>query len=148
MGSHGGTTPRQISKIRNNPWLLDYQSPSSEYLQPSQNAFHVLGVYGFSNLINVLLARDQDIDPDRQDDYGRTPLSYAAESGHTELVKALSSDGRVDLDRQDNEGRTALSYAAQNGHTEVVKALLSDCRVDPNRQDAFGRTPLSQAAEK
>ena len=113
---------------------------------PSQNAFHIVGVYGLNDLLKVLLSRYQDIDPARQDKFGRTPLSYAAEYGRTEVVKTLLCDERIDPDRQDNRGRTPLSYAAANGHTEIVKTLLCDDRVDPDRQDEEGRTPLSYAA--
>ena len=38
------------------------------------------------------------VDPDRQDNYGRTPLHFAAFNGHTEVVKALLCDGRVNPD--------------------------------------------------
>jgi ankyrin repeat protein len=76
----------------------------------SQNAFHIAGAYGLNNLVKVLLMRAKDIDPDRQDKEGRTPLSWATARGHTEVVKALLSDGRVDPEQQDNYGQTPLSW--------------------------------------
>jgi FOG: Ankyrin repeat len=129
-----------FSEVRKKSWL------SSEDLKPTQNAFHMVGVYGLDNLVKALFARAQDIDPDLQDKEGRTPLSWAAEYGHTEVVKTLLSDGRVDPDRQDNNGQTPLSWAARKGHTEVVKCLLGDGRVDPDRQDNHGTTPLDCAS--
>jgi len=49
----------------------------------------MVGVYELNNLVKALFACDQDIDPDLQ---GRTPLSWAAEIGHTEVVQALLYD--------------------------------------------------------
>ena len=130
-----------FSEIRKYPWL------SSPDLRPSQNAFHIVGVYGLNDFVELLLVHAKDIDPDRQDKAGRTPLSWAAEYGQTEVVRTLLCDGRVDPERQDNEGQTPLSWAAKNGQTEVCNALLCDGHVDPDRQDKAGRTPLSWAAE-
>jgi ankyrin repeat protein len=64
------------------------------------------------------------VNPDSEDDKGRTPLSYAAEYGYLEIVKMLLShpDG-VDLEAKDLEGRTSLSYALEHGHHEVVELL-------------------------
>jgi len=86
---------------------------------------------------------------------GRTPLSWTAKYGQTEVVKALSSDGRVDPDRRDNYGRTPLSWAAgkmplswpaRSGQTEAVKALLSGGRVDPDRRCSWPWTLLVNGA--
>jgi ankyrin repeat protein len=41
-------------------------------------------------VVKLLLATDR-VDPDSKDSYGRTPLSYAAASGHGAVVKLLES---------------------------------------------------------
>ena len=58
-----------------------------------------------------------------EDEYGQTPLSWAAQNGHTEVVKLLL-DVKANIKAEDKSGQTPLSLAAQNGHTEVVKLLL------------------------
>jgi len=135
-----------FSKIRERSWLLEDSSLSLEYLSPSQNAFHMVGVYRLNNLVTVLLANAEDIDPDQRDNRGKTPLIWASEYGHTNVVETFLSDSRVDPNRQDNEGREPLHWAAGNGNTDVVKTLLSNGRMDPDRKDREGRTPLNWAA--
>ncbi|MDP7240452.1 MAG: HisA/HisF-related TIM barrel protein [Dehalococcoidia bacterium] len=55
-----------------------------------------------------------------------TPLHWASEGGHLEVVKALLEAG-ADTDLADGDGATPLHYAShpsEGGHVEVVKALL------------------------
>ncbi|KAK6518749.1 hypothetical protein TWF506_005888 [Arthrobotrys conoides] len=83
----------------------------------------------------------------------RTPLSYAAEYGHIDVVKLLLETEGVDPDYLAyDKDQTPLSYAAQNGHGAVVELLLATGRVDPDsratRSNLTGRTPLSIASEQ
>ena len=61
---------------------------------------------------------------DKADDYGSTPLIYAAERGLIEVLKALLTAG-ADIDKADDYGCTPLIYAAKKCHIEVLKALLA-----------------------
>ncbi|RYP60125.1 hypothetical protein DL771_010613 [Monosporascus sp. 5C6A] len=55
---------------------------------------------------------------------GQTPLSWAAENGHMEIVQLLLDKG-AELDSKDETyGRTPFSWAAANGHMEIVQLLL------------------------
>ena len=76
---------------------------------------------------------------------GRTPLSYAAEEGHTEIVNLLK--GIKGSDYVDRDGRTPLSYAAEEGHTKIVN-LLIDEGANIRDDDEDGRTSLLYAVEK
>ena len=58
-------------------------------MRPSQNAFHLAAAYGLNDLVKLPLMQAQDIDPDRQDKEGRTPLGWAAGNGQTEVIKTL-----------------------------------------------------------
>ncbi|KAL3455454.1 ankyrin repeat-containing domain protein [Aspergillus heterothallicus] len=54
---------------------------------------------------------------------GRTPLSYAAARGRTEVIQALIRQGaRVNI--IDKDSRTPLSHAAANRHAEAIQELL------------------------
>ena len=58
-----------------------------------------------------------------QDEFGRTPLSYAAEQDHYNVTEYLVNKGAkqnvVDLD-----GRTPLFYPVIYGHFEIIKFLV------------------------
>lgn len=62
---------------------------------------------------------------DTRDSFGRTPLSYAARSGHISIVQRLVKIGaRVDSD--DDVGGTPLSYAICNGQKTLISLLLGE----------------------
>ena len=70
---------------------------------------------------------------------GRTPLSWAAENGHLEVVRLLLATGKAEVDSKDNNyGRTPLSWAAENGHLEVVRLLLATGKAEVDSKDKSG----------
>jgi ankyrin repeat protein len=107
---------------------------------------HWIGKFGLSTLLKVWITERYELD---QCDFGgRTPLSFAAESGQEATVKQLLDTGNVDVDSRDNDGRTPLSYAAWSGQEATVKQLLDTGKVDVDLRDNDGWTPLSLAAWK
>jgi len=54
---------------------------------------------------------------------GHTPLRYAAERGHTEVVKLLLRH-KADVYKRSTSGNTALSKARANHHDDIVRLLL------------------------
>ena len=93
-----------------------------------------------------LISVDFQIDLETKDEiYGRTPLSWAAEKGHDVVVQRLLEKD-ADLETKDKEyGQTPLSWAAKNGHEAAVKLLLEK-GADLETKDKHGQTPLSRAA--
>ncbi|PNP60690.1 hypothetical protein FNYG_14580 [Fusarium nygamai] len=114
------------------------------------NSLHVVSRYGLIQTLWVILQKADQLgnDIDCRDDYGRSPLSWAAEKGHEAIVKLLLATGKVDVNLKAYGGQTPLSWAAEKGHEAIVKLLLATGKVDVDLQAYGGQTPLSWAAEK
>jgi ankyrin repeat protein len=108
----------------------------------------IVSALGLAGVVKLLLETG-NVDVDCKDpEYGKTPLSWAAEEGHEAVVKLLLETEKVDVDSQDSKyGRTPLSWAAERGHEAVVKLLLDTGKVDIDCKSLQNRTPLSFAAE-
>ena len=91
-------------------------------------------------------------DPDARDKKGRTPLHYAAVTGHAAAIAALLEAG-ADLHARDEYGGTPLIWAAYSADNDdvamdvaMIVALLLDAGADPDARDEGGWTPLHFAA--
>ncbi|KAH7000722.1 ankyrin repeat-containing domain protein [Ilyonectria destructans] len=71
-------------------------------------------------IVKLLLEKGADVEA--KDEYGRTPLSWAAEDGHEDIVKLLFEKG-ADVEAKDKHGGTPLSRAAAKGDEAIVKLL-------------------------
>ncbi|KAK3292867.1 ankyrin repeat-containing domain protein [Chaetomium fimeti] len=106
----------------------------------------VATILGLDVIVEAMLAGGVDAEAkDKDEEYGMTPLSWAALSGHVTVAEMLVAHG-VHVDA--NGGfwnRTPLSYAAESGDKDIVNLLLSHgAEVDSN--DQRGPTPLLRAA--
>ena len=109
------------------------------------SALHCASFFGIAELVNTLI--DNKVSGINQRDCtGATPLLWAAENGHEEVVMLLSNQENIGPGKPDEQGRTPLWYAASGGHEGVVKTLLERKNVDPNFPDNEGRTPLLMSA--
>jgi ankyrin repeat protein len=105
---------------------------------------HWMARFGLRILLQQWISKRYDLN--QCDFSGRTPLSFAAESGQEGTVKQLLDTCRVNIDSSDNNGRTPLSWAAWNGQEGVVKRLLDTRKIDVDSRDDNGQTSLSGAA--
>ena len=74
------------------------------------------------------------------DEYGRSPLHYAALHGNLDEVKSLIANG-ADINMQDDGGMTPLQFAVQEKRQLVITFLLS-LNANPNLLDAHGNGSL------
>ncbi|KAH8128466.1 hypothetical protein LI328DRAFT_141020 [Trichoderma asperelloides] len=99
----------------------------------------------FDEIFFIAFLLSHKVDVNLRDSFGRTPLSYAAEKGHTDMIKALLAHKNIDVNLNDIYNRTPSSWAASRGHENVIKLLLdNNARID--LADTSRRTPLSWAA--
>ncbi|KAJ9372842.1 hypothetical protein DTO282E5_2569 [Paecilomyces variotii] len=118
--------------------LLDSGADANSKVCIREFALHVAAINEDAAIVELLLSRGAMLDI--LDDYGRTPLSHAAEYGRFESARVLLDKG-AHPDPIDSEGRTPLHYAAQSGETGVFKILLHK-GANPESTDGYGRTPL------
>lgn len=91
--------------------------------------------------VNMLL--EKGVNVNAQDDYGMTPLMWAAQRGKEAVVGRLLEVEGIDLSHQESIDRnTALAFAIIFKHAPIVKRLL-DAGADPDGQG--GPTPLLKA---
>jgi ankyrin repeat protein len=79
-----------------------------------------------------------------KDQFGYTPLHWAARRGHTELAQTLLDAG-ADAKAENDMGETPLHEAACEGHTEFAQTLLN-AGADAKAENDMGYTPLHEAA--
>eukprot|EP00438_Fugacium_kawagutii_P018955 Skav220471 [mRNA] locus=scaffold96:135473:136303:+ [translate_table: standard] len=95
--------------------------------------------------LETLLRRPTN--PDLKDEDGRTPMHYAAEYGHLNLVQLLL-EADSDKDASDNLRVTPLLFASYNGHIEVVRLLIAAGANTNQATTPDGTTPLYLASAK
>ncbi|KAJ7581693.1 hypothetical protein C8J56DRAFT_250116 [Mycena floridula] len=112
---------------------------------PTHKTVHILSWFDLDQTLEQLLLQDPT-HATSIDEKGYTPLSYAVQQGHSDIVQLLL-DKNADPDACNKYQRTPLSYAAEEGHSNIVQLLL-DKNADPHACDEYQRTPLSYAAEE
>ena len=87
---------------------------------------------------------DQDaVIVDATDDYGMTPLHWAARAGSMQCAEMLLSGGAL-VNPLNKARRTPLQLAAESDRADMIR-LLARHNADLNTQDRKGRTPLHRA---
>lgn len=84
---------------------------------------------------------------DIADGLGRTPLHWAAENGHWQVVQFLVDYMGADREWRDDQGQTALLVASAAGECEMVRFLVDDMRVSVSVKNNAGWGALHLAAQ-
>lgn len=101
------------------------------------------------DLSKVRQLLDTGANIETRDDWEGTPLIYAAEAGHAEIIKLLLERGANIESRYitKRNRQTPLSLAAEKGFKEAVGVLL-ERGANIETLDENGETPLMKAAYK
>ncbi|KAE9374873.1 hypothetical protein N431DRAFT_288115, partial [Stipitochalara longipes BDJ] len=119
--------------------------PGYSEREPGQlTGVHLAAYFELNEAISALFKNGHHIDS--KDNYGQTPLSWAAENGHEAVVSLLLELG-AEIESKDIYGQTPLLWATRNGHETVVR-LLFERGAEIEFKDQDGRTLLFWAARK
>lgn len=110
---------------------------------------HVLCINGLP-IITASLLEDSKVEfqgLNATDIYGRTPLIWAAENGHAEVVELLLEAGANIEAKDERFGQSPLICGARKGYTEVIEVLLKAGANTEAQDEVFRQSPLIWAAE-
>jgi len=94
---------------------------------------------GSADDVRTILAKGCDVDA--RDKHGKTALMWAAEKGHSEIVRMLAAGAGANVDAQDKNGWTALMWAAKNGDPDTIQNLVN-AGANMNLHNKHGETAL------
>lgn len=94
-----------------------------------------------NNIEAVHSLLDADVDVNKKDRYGSTPLILATVGSNIHMVRYLVK-AKADVNEQSQEGSSALMFAV--GNKDIVNYLLS-VKSSVNKQDRDGTTALMMA---
>ena len=109
-----------------------------------ENELHFAAADGSTKRTIAALSKGK-IDIDQGDPMGWTPLMFAAQEGHSLVVRILLGR-RANVSIADYGGVTALHLSAQHGHLAVTVDLAKAGAV-LDAKDSKGGTPLHMAAQ-
>ena len=79
---------------------------------------------------------------------GYTPLHYACEKGHSEIVKILTNHPQCNIEAEGISDDRPLHKACESGNVDIVRHLVTDKHCDVNAKGGWsGYTPLHYACE-
>ncbi|KAI0143433.1 ankyrin [Xylariaceae sp. FL1272] len=106
-------------------WLDGLEASSGWDAEEGVDGLHLGAHFGLSAATSAFLATGSDVDV--EDCLSTTPLMYAAQAGHAEIVHILLHSG-ADPSRICRRGRTALNRAVVINDMAVVKEIIASRR--------------------
>jgi ankyrin repeat protein len=105
--------------------------------------------FGFdSRITQRILGSKEDRDTGLESYFRNTntPLHYAADRGHKDIVELLIAKG-ADINAKNNDGQTPLHYAVEKGHNDIAELFIAD-GADINAKNNEGQTLVDIAVNQ
>ncbi|KAJ5153718.1 uncharacterized protein N7500_009157 [Penicillium coprophilum] len=140
----------QLPKSYNDDTVLELIT-SARHDKGWIGTLHIAAQKGHENIVRVLLLRG-NMDANKQDSDGRTPLIHAIIENHESVVRLLLSHGaRIGV--YDCDGRSALHWAVLHRRLGILRQLLDhrakyECWLDLDAYDKAGWTPLHMSVDR
>ncbi|XP_068105278.1 histone-lysine N-methyltransferase EHMT1 isoform X2 [Hyperolius riggenbachi] len=142
-------TPLMDSAENNHLETVKYLVKAGALLDPKDiegsTCLHLASKKGHYDVVKYLLSH-AEMDVNCQDDGGWTPMIWATEYKHVDLVKLLHSCG-ADINIRDNEENICLHWAAFAGSVEIAEILLAS-KCDLSAVNIHGDSPLHIASRE
>jgi len=113
--------------------------------KPLSNEELLLDAVRFQNIENTQYYLKKDIEIDKSDETGLTPLMAAAYLGNLEILNLLAENG-ANIEKRDEDGYTALTFAANAGKLSTTRRLI-ELGADVNAKDKQNSIPVMFAAQ-
>ncbi|MBF0207795.1 MAG: ankyrin repeat domain-containing protein [Oligoflexia bacterium] len=100
--------------------------------------------YDIKSIENVFALYPNDPIINRPNEYGWTPLMWAAKNAQTDLVKLFLKQSQININLQDRVGRNALMYAVseKTGSEEIAATLISFPGINLTLEDTWKNTAI------
>ncbi|KAG8429152.1 hypothetical protein GDO86_018185, partial [Hymenochirus boettgeri] len=142
-------TPLMEAAENNHLDTVKYLVKAGALLDPKDSegssCLHLAAKKGHYDMVKYLISHEL-MNVNCQDDGGWTPMIWATEYKHVDLVKLLHSKG-ADIHIRDNEENICLHWAAFAGSVEIAEILLAS-KCDLQAANIHGDTPLHIAARE
>ena len=123
--------------------VAEASTPEPPTVKSPDISIHRAADEGNLEAVKQHLAAGTDVDA--KNEYGETPLYWAAQ-GHKEIAELLIAKG-VDVNAKNELEETPLHIAAPQGHKEIAELLITK-GADVNAKSAAISTPLHFVEEK
>jgi len=143
---HYGNSTNNSKKRKGEDFVNQKDSISYTPLMHVAEA-EIVGAEEKNTKIATMLLKHPKIDPNIQDEFGKTALHYAvygSEGGmNPNVVKLLLAHPKIDPNIQDKFGKTALHYAVSKINPNVVELLLDHPKIKTEIKDENDETPYN-----
>uniref|UniRef100_A0A8C6N4M2 [histone H3]-lysine(9) N-methyltransferase n=1 Tax=Mus spicilegus TaxID=10103 RepID=A0A8C6N4M2_MUSSI len=140
-------TPLMEAVVNNHLEVARYmvQLGGCVYSKDGSTCLHHAAKIGNLEMVSLLLSTGQ-VDVNAQDSGGWTPIIWAAEHKHIDVIRMLLTRG-ADVTLTDNEENICLHWASFTGSAAIAEVLLN-AQCDLHAVNYHGDTPLHIAARE